>query len=143
MKWRRWVGIGACLVLMISCIMNWAFYPDIKKYFTGFYSEHNYYGRPGILLCFFGGTGVLFYLLKRTWSDRLNMIFSAIAVAYAITSFLRFTSGYDGFVPVKQPGIFLMLFSAIIHLLVSIMVSSMVKVVTPRQSEVAGEEKEG
>jgi len=121
MKWQRWVGVLACIVLIISCTMHWAWYPDIKKYFTGFFSENNYYGRHGILLCFFAGTGILFYFLRKAWSDRLNLIFSAICMAYAITSLLRFGSGYDGFVPDKQPGIYLMLVAAILHMIMAVL----------------------
>lgn len=131
MKWQRWLGLSACIVLIISCIMHWTWYPDIKEYFSGFYSKNNYYGRPGILLSFFSTTGILFYWLKKSWSDRLNMIFAAILAAYAITSFLRFTSGYDGFVPEKQPGVYLMIVSAIIHLIMAVTIASMVKTQVP------------
>lgn len=135
MKWQRWLGIAACIILIISCAMHWTWYPDIKEYFSGFYSRNNYYGRPGILLCTFAAAGVAFYILKKNWSDRLNMILAAIASAYAITSFLRFASGYDGFVPGKQAGIYLMLISTIIHLVMAVMVSAMVKTQVPLHPE--------
>jgi predicted PurR-regulated permease PerM len=135
MKWQRLIGLTACIVLIISCFMKWAWYPDIKEYFTGFYSKKNYYGRPGILLCFFAVTGILFYWLKKAWSDRLNMIFSAIATAYAITSFLRFTSGYDGFVPDKQPGVYVMITAALINLVMSVLLMSLVKTQVPVERE--------
>ena len=135
MKWQRWSGITACIILIISCTMHWTWYPDIKEFFTGFYSKNNYYGRPGVLLSFFAACGVVLYWLKKMWSDRLNMIFSAIATAYAITAFLRFSSGYDGFVPAKQPGIYLMIISTITHLVMAVMVSSSVKTQVPLNPE--------
>jgi uncharacterized membrane protein YfhO len=119
MKWQRVTGIVFCLLLIASCFMHWAWYPDIQEYFTGFYSKHNYYGRPGILLTIIAAFGAIFYYADKAWADRLNLIFSGIALAYAITSFLRFISGYDGFVPEKQAGIFIMIFSALGHLLIS------------------------
>lgn len=131
MLWRRWTGILACVLLIFSCFLNWAWYPDIEEYFSGFYSKNNYYGRPGMLLSFFAVCGIVFYSLKKEWSNRLNLIFSAIAAAYAITSFLRFTSGYDGFVPETQPGLYLMLIAATIHLIMAVMVGSMVKTQVP------------
>ena len=137
MKWHRVTGIIACSLLIISCFMHWTWYPDIQKYFTGFFSEHNYYGRPGILLSFFAGTGILFYLLKKAWSDRLNLIFSALAVAYAITSFLRFSSSYDGFVPQKQAGIYLMLICAFAHVIMAVLLMSIEKTAVPIQEDPA------
>ena len=137
MKWHRVTGIIACSLLIISCFMHWTWYPDIQKYFTGFFSEHNYYGRPGILLSFFAGTGILFYLLKKAWSDRLNLIFSALAVAYAITSFLRFSSSYDGFVPQKQAGIYLMLVCAFAHVILAVLLMSIEKTAVPIQEDPA------
>ena len=137
MKWHRVTGIIACSLLIISCFMHWTWYPDIQKYFTGFFSEHNYYGRPGILLSFFAGTGILFYLLKKAWSDRLNLIFSALAIAYAITSFLRFSSSYDGFVPQKQAGIYLMLVCAFAHVIMAVLLMSIEKTAVPIQEDPA------
>ena len=61
----------------------------------------------------------------------MNMIFAAIEAAYAITAFLRFTSGYDGFVPEKQPGVYLMIIAAIVHLLVAVIMASMTKMQVP------------
>ena len=71
------------------------------------------------------------------------MIFAAILTAYAITSFLRFTSGYDGFVPEKQPGVYLMILSAIIHLLMAVTIASMVKTQVPVNTTPPGEIEAG
>ena len=131
MKWQRITGIVSCVLLLVSCFMHWAWYPDIQEYFTGFYSKHNYYGRPGVLLSSVGILGILFYSLKKTWADRINLVFSAIGMAYALTSYLRFISSYDGFVPEKQAGIQVMIVSAIIHLLMAIMLLSITRSIVP------------
>ena len=137
MKKQRTAGIIACTLLIGSCFMHWAWYPDVKEFFTGFYSKQNYYGRPGMLLGFFAGTGILFYLLKKAWSDRLNLIFSALCTAYSITSFLRFSSSYDGFVPEKQTGIYVMLVAAIVHMVIAVLVMSVEKKAVPVEGETA------
>ena len=137
MKTQRIAGIVACILIIVSCFMHWAWYPDIKEFFTGFYSKQNYYGRPGVLLSFFAGTGILFYLLKKAWSDRLNLIFSALCTAYSITSFLRFSSSYDGFVPERQTGLYVMFLSAILHTVIAVMVMSVEKRAVPVKQETA------
>jgi hypothetical protein len=112
MNWKTVLGLVACTLLVASCFMRWAWYPDIEMFFTGFFSKENYYGRPGILLSCLAGIAFVMYLVRRPWSYRLNLIVGAIVLGYAITSFLRFSSAYDGFLPEKQPGIWLMLMSA-------------------------------
>ena len=39
MKWQRITGIVSCVLLLVSCFMHWAWYPDIQEYFTGFYLD--------------------------------------------------------------------------------------------------------
>ncbi len=128
MKWQQRLGITACIALIGSCFMHWTWYPDIQKYFTGFFTEKNYYGRPGFLLSFFAVSGIILYLLHKSWSARLNMIFAALCMAYTITTFLRFISSYDGYVPEKQFGIYLLLGSAIVHLVMTVLAVALVKV---------------
>lgn len=133
MKWPRITGIVSCIALIISCFMHWAWYPDIQEFFTGFYSKHNYYGRPGVLLSVVAVTGAWFHWINKAWADRLNLVFSGLGTAYAITSFLRFISSYDGFVPEKQAGVFIMLAAAIIHLVMSVLNLSVQRTVVPEK----------
>lgn len=117
MSFSQKIGIGSCVLILVSLFLNWAWYPDIEKYFTAFYSESNYYGKPGKLLAFFAVSGIVFYLLNKVWSHRLNLIFGALGLAYAIKTYLLFTSGYDGYTPVAQPGLYLMLAGCIGHMI--------------------------
>lgn len=111
----RVIGIFSCLLVIASLFLNWAWYPDIEQYFTAFYSEKNYYGKPGKVFLFFTLTGILFYTLHKVWTQRLNLIFSALCMAFAIRTYLLFTSGYDGYVPEPQWGIYLMLLGCTGH----------------------------
>ena len=109
MTFSQKLGLVSCILILASLFFNWAWYPDIEKYFTAFFSENNYYGKPGKLLMFFAITGIVFYLINKVWTQRLNLIFSALCMAYAIKTYLLYTSGYDGYVPDAQAGIYLML----------------------------------
>jgi uncharacterized membrane protein YfhO len=130
MNSRKWIGIGACVLLAASTFMHWAWYPDIQKYFTGFFSEKNYYGKPGIFLCLVAVIGIAGYLLNKVWLYRINLVAAALGMAYAIKSFLLFTSSYDGYEPQKQPGIYVMLVCSIVHVVFSM--SSMNKATANR-----------
>ena len=125
MNWKSILGTVACLSIIASCFLHWTWYPDIEQYFTGFYSKENYYGRPGILLTILATTALVMYLVRKNWSYRVNLILGAITLGYAITCFLRFTSAYDGFLPEKQWGIWLMLFSAGTNLFASVVATQL------------------
>ncbi|MCU0389062.1 MAG: hypothetical protein MUE71_10695 [Chitinophagaceae bacterium] len=116
MSLSRITGLVSCVLLIISFFMNYAWYPDIEKYFTAFYSEQNYYGKPGKMLSFVAGSGIVFYLINKVWTQRLNLILAALGMAFGIRTYLLFTSGYDGYVPEAEPGIYLMLAGCLGHL---------------------------
>jgi hypothetical protein len=118
----HYAGFAACVAVIVSCFFNWTWYPDIQKYFTGFFSENNYLGKPGILLCIVYSLSGLAYLINKTWSLRVNLGLAAIGMAYGVAKFLQFTAGYDGFVPEKQPAIFVMLVAALVNLITAVVV---------------------
>jgi uncharacterized membrane protein len=115
----RITGIVSCGLIIISLFLNWAWYPDIQKYFTAFFTEGNHYGKPGKFLLFFAVSGLVFYWLNKAWTQRLNLIFSALCIAFAIRTYLLFTSSYDGYVPEAKTGLYLMLLGCIGHLVAS------------------------
>ncbi len=126
MNWQKWVGVAACTVLIISCFTHWAYYPDIQKYFTGFDTKvffrgkmQNYYGRPGILLNFFATLCLVLHLLPKLWAKRANLLLTALCAAYAIKSYFMFSAAYTGFIPVVDAGLWLMLGSAIVNLMMA------------------------
>jgi hypothetical protein len=114
MKFSQWIGIAACLVLVLSGIMNWTWYPDIHKYLTGFVSENNIYGKPGKIFIYLTVIAVAFFLIPKIWAKRWNLLICTIIVAFAVKTFILYTSCYRGICPDKQPGIWIMLGSALL-----------------------------
>lgn len=124
MNWQKWLGIAACICIIGSCFMHWAYYPDIHKYFTGFNSQVlykekliHYYGRPGYILIFFAVLSLAFHLIPKIWAKKINLLVAALCTAFAIKNYFTFTSAYTGIIPEKEIGIFLMLTSSIMNLI--------------------------
>lgn len=115
MNSKQIIGIVICLIIFTSCFFNWAYYPDIQEYFKGFYSKNNYYGKPGLLITILTSACILFYSTKKTWGAKMNMLSSALLVAYGITCFLRYTTSYDGYTPEKQPAIWVMFIGILVN----------------------------
>jgi hypothetical protein len=112
-----WAGVVACIVLIISCFVPWTYHADVGKTFNGFFSEQNQYGKPGKMLVFFGAMILVFMLLPRVWAKRANLFLAAFLLAYAIKTYILFTSCYNAYCPDKKAGIYIMLFSTMIMLL--------------------------
>src|ERR1700753_1021731 len=106
MKYSQWIGVAAALLLIAACFMPWAYFPDIQKDFTGFFSEKNSYGKPGKVLIFFCVIQLVLFLLPKVWAKRTNILVSAMTIAFAVKSYILYTACYKGICPEKKAGIF-------------------------------------
>ena len=121
MKYSQWIGIIAALVLIAASFYNWTWHPDLKTYFTGFYSEQNLYGKPGKLIVILSALAITMFLIRKVWAKRVNWIFCAILAAYALKTYLLFGACYRGICPERQPGIWIMLICAVLMLLAALL----------------------
>lgn len=120
MQYSKWVGLASCVILVIACFIPWAYYPDINKNFTGFFSQDNSYGKPGKFLVFFALLSAILIMLPRVWAKRAHIFFAAVFTGYAIKTYVLFTSCYNTFCPQRKAGIYLMMISCFLILIISI-----------------------
>jgi len=122
-KYLHWIGIAACITLIISCFLPWVHFVDsnmaneAERTFTGFYSFKNEYGKPGKFLLATGVLILIFTILPKLWAKRSNLFIAAITVAYAVKSYILFSSCYNNYCPEKLYGLYLMLFSSIVMMI--------------------------
>jgi len=57
---------------------------------------------------------ILFFIIPKLWAKRGNIFVAAITIAFAIKSYILYTSCYQGLCPEKRPGIFLVLAASLI-----------------------------
>ena len=125
-KVLHWVGIAACVVLIVSCFLPWGYYADAQivheadRVFTGFYSYKHYYGKPGLIFSLFALVICLFMLLPKLWAKRANLFMSAFILAYAVRTFIVFGACYNNYCPQKMFGLYLMLASTVLIMLASV-----------------------
>lgn len=118
-NYSRWISLSALALLAIACTMNWAYYPDLEKHFTGFFSEGNRYGKPAYLLLTLGSLSTLMAFLMPTWAKFTGLLAAGLNLAYAIKTIFSFGMCYVAICPEKKAGIWLMLLSAALLLLAS------------------------
>jgi hypothetical protein len=127
MRYSNIIGILACLFIIVSCFMPWTFHPDLQKYFTGFYSEQNMYGKPGKLFLIFATISIFLFAIPKVWAKRTNWLMAALTIAYAVKTYFLFTSCYTGICPIKQIGIYLLLTSVAVMFLAALLPDVKVK----------------
>ena len=71
------------------------------------------------LFLILGAVALTFFALPKVWAKRANWLICAIILAYAIKTYIRFTSCYVGICPVKQTAMYLVLIMPVIMLLMA------------------------
>ena len=120
MKYYKIFGLLACVLLAVSCFLPWAYYPDLHKSFTGFFSEQNIYGRPGKVFVFFAVISVVLIFINKIWAKRILVLFAVLNIGYLLKTYVIFTSCYSAYCPQKQYGLYLLIISCLALLVVSI-----------------------
>ena len=116
-KYLHWLGIAACLTLIVSCFLPWTYHADLNQSFTGFYSYDNHYGKPGKFLVFFGTIVLVLMILPKVWAKRTNLFICAFTTAYAIKTFILFGSCYNNYCPQKLFSLYLMVACTVVMLI--------------------------
>ena len=119
MKYYKVIGFLASLGLVVSCLLPWAYYPDLQKSFTGFFSEQNIYGKPGIAFTFFAVFSLVLIFINKLWAKRTLIFVAALNTGYLLKTYVIFTACYKGYCPEKEYGLYCLVISSVLLLLVS------------------------
>lgn len=121
MKNYKLIGLFTCALLAVSCFLPWAYYSDLHKSFNGFFSEQNVYGKPGIVFMFIAVVSIILIYTNRIWAKRLHIILCLLNIAYLIKTYILFTTCYATLCPQKEYGLYLLILSSILLMVVSVM----------------------
>jgi hypothetical protein len=121
MKYSNYIGILAAVILIVACFLPWAYYPDINKIFTGFFSEQNRYGKPGKALVFFAIFAIALFTVSKVWAKRLNMVVTALSLAFSVRCYMLFSACYRGICPEKKTGIYLIVITSVVMIIASVL----------------------
>lgn len=120
MRWMKWIGIAAAIVLCISCFQPWVLIETKQLTLTGMDTTGTNYGKPGILMLILSFLFIVFSLIPAVWSKRANLIVTALAVAWCIRNYFLLSTCSGGECPQKKLAIYLVLLSSVIMLLAAL-----------------------
>ena len=120
MKYSKWIGFIVYLVLIGVCFMPWTYHADLGKYFTGFFSQANVYGKPGKFFIIFSLACIVCLFIQKVWAKFFHIFFAGLIMAYALKTYHLFASSYNAYTPEKQPGLYLLVIFSILSFAVAL-----------------------
>ena len=119
MRWMKWLGVLAALLLVMSCFMEWVFIVSKKITVTGVESTGTDFGKPGALHLVLCGLFIVFSLIPRVWAKRANVPVAALNMGWAIRNYLLISGCSGGECPEKQFALYLLMICSLVMLIAS------------------------
>lgn len=116
MRWMKWAGLAAAIVLIVSCFSTWVTIPSKSIVISGVDATGTSFGKPG----YFNLLMTLFFivctLLPKIWAKRINLLFTGMNLAWAIRNYFVISACQGGECPEKHAGLFLVLVASLLML---------------------------
>ena len=120
MKYSKWIGLVIYILLIVVCFLPWTYHADLDKYFNGFFSQMDVYGKPGKFFVIFSVICIVLIFVEKVWAKFMHLFFAGIIIAYALKTYHLFTSSYNAYTPEKQMGIYLLIILSIFSFLIAL-----------------------
>ena len=115
MRYMKWIGPAAAVLLFVSCFMPWVYIPWLNFTATGIYAGEKFRS-PGYFHFLFIFFFLIFSFIRRIWAKQWNVLITALNMAWAIRNYFMIAACPDD-CPVKKVGFFLMLIASVLMLL--------------------------
>lgn len=113
MNRSQWIALAAAIVLTIGCFMPWAIISGQEITISGVDTSGTRFGKPAYLHFVLTSAILILTFIKRIWAKRINLLFTALNLAWAIKNFILFGRCEAGECPERQMGLYLVLAAAI------------------------------
>ena len=114
MRYIKWLGLAAALLLIITCFIPWVIIPSKNIVVSGTAAIGTNFGKPGyfnlVMVTFF----IFFTLVPRVWAKRANLLVVALNLGWAIRNYFILSKCEAGICPEKQVGLYLLLASSLL-----------------------------
>ena len=119
MKYSNYLGAALVFMLIIACNMDWVHIDGGRLTVSGLRAAGTNFGKPGLINIISGSIAGILFLTPFLWAKRINLFFCAFNLAWAIRNYILITMCREGDCPEKQTGIYLLMISSALMLLVS------------------------
>lgn len=116
MRYIKWIGLGAALLLIISCFLPWVFIESKNITVCGIDATGTNFGKPGYFHFLMAALFILFSTIQRIWAKRTNLFVTAINMGWVVRNFFIITACQGGECPQRKIGIYMIVLSSLIML---------------------------
>ena len=120
MRYMKWIGLFAVILLIVSCFLPWVIIPSKNIVVSGVESTGTNFGKPGythFVLSFFF---IIFHFIPKLWAKRVNLLIVALNIAWAIRNYFIISMCREGDCPEKQIGLWLVLLASVLILIAAL-----------------------
>jgi hypothetical protein len=121
MRYMKWIGLLAVILLVVSCFLPWVTIPSKNIVVSGIDSTGTNFGKPGYAHFIFGFFFVVFHFLSRLWAKRINVLIVALNIAWAVRNYFIISMCRTGECPEKQIGLWLVLGASSLMLIAALL----------------------
>ncbi len=116
MRYMKWIGLAAFLLLVISCFTPWVFIASRNITVSGIDATGTNYGKPGYFHFLMAAFFLVFHFTPKIWAKRFNLLITGLNTAWAFRNFFVIAACYGGECPQREIGLYLVLISSIVML---------------------------
>ncbi|WP_346238871.1 hypothetical protein ABDK00_005480 [Niabella insulamsoli] len=110
----------AAILLIVACFMPWMRIETPALTISGVDTAGTRYGKPALTHFVLVALILLFTFVPKIWAKRINLLFAALNLAWAIRNFGVIPRCEAGICPEKMPGIYLVLLASIVLLIAAL-----------------------
>ena len=116
MRYMKWIGLAAALVLVVSCFTPWVFIESANITVSGVDASGTNFGKPGYFHFILAAVFLCCTFIPRIWAKRLNLLITGLNVGWAVRNIFILAACSGGECPVRKTGIWLMLLASLLML---------------------------
>ena len=120
MRYMKWIGLLAVVLLVVSCLLPWVIITSQNIVVSGVNATGTNFGKPGYAHFVFGFFFIVFHFIPTLWAKRINLLVVALNIAWAIRNYLIISMCRSGECPEKQIGLWLVLAASTLMLIAAL-----------------------
>ena len=104
MRYMKWIGLAAALLLIVSCFIPWVFIEARNIMVSGMDAKGTNFGKPGYFHLLMTVIFLVCTFIQRTGAKRTNLVITALNLGWAIRNYYIITACQGGDCPEKKTG---------------------------------------
>ncbi len=114
MSRSQWLAIISVCALVLGCFLPWMQIPDTSIRITGVDTAGTRFGKPALVHFVLAALVLVCTLTPKIWAKRINLLFAALNLSWAIRNFGIIPRCDGGICPEKLIGLYLVMLASVL-----------------------------